>query len=244
MTMNGIDVSKYQGKIDWKKARSCGVEFAMIRAVSSNKNGLYVDPYFHSNVEGAKAVGIHVGAYIYTYATNIPDVQREMAFLIHELKKHEFDMPIAFDIEYEPKILALSKETKTTLVKTAMSLLEQAGYYAMIYASKNFYDQLLDNKQLQSYDVWIAQYSSKCTASVKPGIWQHTSKGKVYGINGNVDLDIAYKDYPSIISGMSGGYKPAVKTYTFETGPMTEGDLFRFKELANGLDIPFTVKEV
>lgn len=228
MSWTGIDVSKYQGEIDWKKVKRAGYSYAMIRAVSSNKNGLYVDPYFEKNMKAAKEAGVKCGAYIYSYATNVNDTQKEIEYLLNVLKEFAIDMPIAFDYEYEPSILALTNEERTLIVRTACDLIEKAGYYAMIYCSCDFLKNKLNANELKQYDVWIAHYGECDDAALPYGIHQVSSTGTVPGVTGNCDVDIFYKQYDKIISPVKKtesadeAAKEPQKTITF--GPMSEGD--------------------
>lgn len=232
MSYVGIDVSKYQGDIDWTKVRKAGYRYAMIRAVSSNKTGLYVDPYFEKNMRNAKAAGVSCGAYIYSYATNEKEVKKEIDFLLNVLNKFEINMPVAFDYEYEESILALTNEERTNNVRTACEMIEKAGYYAMLYCSCDFLRNKLNASELSDIDVWIAHYG-KCEDSPLPvGIHQVSNTGIVPGIKGNVDIDQFYKAYDTFIapvklgSTTSGGStEDAAKTTKSITfGPMSEGD--------------------
>lgn len=115
-------------------------------------------------------------------------------------------MPLVYDMEYEPGILALDNATRTAMVKAFLGELEAAGYYAMLYCSTNFLKTKLNYNELTSYDIWAAQYGPSCNSPLPYGIWQYSSTGSVPGISGNVDLDIVYKDYPQIIknAGLNG----------------------------------------
>lgn len=228
MSWVGLDVSKYQGDIDWAKVRKAGYKYAMIRAVSSNKNGLYVDPYFRKNMEAAKAAGVKCGVYIYSYATNEDEVEAEINFLLNELKTFALDMPVAFDYEYEPSILALTNAERTQNVRKACKMIEDAGYYAMLYCSCDFLRNKLDYTELAGYDIWIAHYGECNDAPLPVGIHQVSSTGIVPGIKGNVDIDMFYKAYDTFVKPVTKtddaptDTQNGVKTITF--GPMSEGD--------------------
>lgn len=214
--IKGIDVSKWQGDIDWQKVRQVGIQHAMIRAgYGSNAN--QIDPKLQANVDGCEANGVHYGFYWYSYATNAAEARAEAKLMLSTIKNYKPDMPIAYDIEYEPSILALDNATRTAMVKAFLSEVEAAGYYGILYASTNFISTYLNYNQLTAYDVWAAQYGSQCTCTMPYGMWQYTSSGKVNGISGNVDMDMIYKDYPTIIkaAGLNGWPK---------TGNQTAGD--------------------
>lgn len=231
MQVKGIDVSKYQGLVDWNKAFKDGVRYAMIRAVSSNKTGLYVDPYLVKNVTNANKAGIHVGVYIYTYATTVEQAKKEIKFLMNAIKGLNIELPVAYDMEYEPGILALTKAQRTAVAKAALEAIENAGYYAMIYCSADFYKNYLNYKELSAYDLWVAQWGNKYSVPVTPGIWQYSNTGSVNGVVGNVDLDYFHKDYPAIIKSAGlNGFAKGTQTPTgnvIKVGPMSKGDFDR-----------------
>lgn len=211
MSVQGIDVSKWQGNIDFAKVKAAGVQFAMLRAgygkVDSQK-----DPKFEQNYKDAKAVGLPIGAYHYSYAKSIEGAKQEARACLSWLKGKQFEYPIAFDIEDKSQA-ELGKATLTAIIKAFCEELEKAGYYVCIYASKYWLDKKLDMEALKAYDVWVAQWADKCTYNGAYGIWQNSDNGKVNGINGRVDTDIAYKDYPQIMraNGLNGYTKEAAK---------------------------------
>lgn len=154
---------------------------------------------------------------------------------------YKIEYPVAYDIEYgthDGKATGYKYDKKTNaanntaIVAAALKAIEDAGYYGMIYCSRDFYLNYLEGAKLSAYDVWEAAYTSKDTAAVVNGIWQYTSTGGVPGITGNVDLDVAYKDYPAIIktAGLNGftASKPTTDTTptlkTIKAGPMSAGD--------------------
>ena len=204
--MKIIDVSKWQGNsIDWEKVKAAGIEGAMLRA-GYGKLASQKDPTFERNYAECKRLGIPVGTYWYSYAANTAEAQQEAQVFLQVISGKQFELPVAYDIEYEPCILSQTNAQRTRLVKTFLGQVEQAGYYGMLYASTDFIANKLDYKELARYDVWAAQYGPKCTCPMPYGIWQHSSTGKVDGVPGNVDMDIAYKDYPSIMkaAGLNG----------------------------------------
>lgn len=199
--MKIIDVSKWQGNsIDWDKVEAAGVEGVMLRA-GYGRYASQKDPTFERNYSECKRVGLAVGAYWYSYATTATQAAQEASVFLDVLAGKQFELPVAYDIEYEPGILALTNAQRTQLVKTFLSMVEQAGYYGILYASTDFIANKLNYRELTRYDVWAAQYGPKCTCPMPYGMWQYTSTGKVDGISGNVDLDTGYKDYPAIIKG-------------------------------------------
>lgn len=195
---NGIDVSQYQGNIDWQAVKDSGIDFVIIRA-GYGKELYQVDPYFYSNIEGAQAVGIDVGIYWYSYADNSDTARREAEVCYELIKNYSLDYPVYFDIE-EPKHSNMSIAQTSVIVDTFCSEMENRGYYVGVYSYANFLQSHIYRSVLEKYDVWVAQYSSNLTAySGHYGIWQYASTGQVNGISGNVDMNYCYKDYSQII---------------------------------------------
>ena len=200
----GIDVSKWQGDIDWSKVKASGISFAMIRLGYGSSDGTQcgVDSYFHKNVVNAVKAGVNVGCYFYSYAMSVEAARKEAQFVVNTLKNYKgvFTYPISFDLE-DPKQQSLGKTVLTNMVIAFGDTIEKAGYWCSLYSNLNWLNNILDDSKLTRFDHWVAQWASACTYSNKSitGMWQYSSKGKVNGINGNVDLDIAYKDYPTVI---------------------------------------------
>ena len=196
----GIDVSKHQGTIDWQKVKETGkVQFAILRAGYGRYYPSQVDQTFEYNYQQAKKLNIPVGAYWYSYATNVDEVKQEMACFLKTVQGKSFEFPLYFDQEYEPGIVALSNEVRTDIVKAALEELKKAGYTAGLYCSADWINNKLNYSSLTNCELWIAQYSSSCTSKLPYGMWQYSSSGSISGITGNVDLNHCYKDYPSII---------------------------------------------
>lgn len=216
MEKRGIDVSKWQGTIDWVKVAKSNVSFAMLRAgygrVSSQK-----DPTFEDNYNNAKAAGIPVGAYHYSYAKNVAAAKQEAEVFLSWIKGKQFEYPVAFDIE-EGSVFNLGKNTVSEIIDAFCSAVEAAGYYVCVYTNKNWLDNVVSAEIKSKYDIWLAQWTSTPSYNGAYGIWQYTSSGTVEGISGRVDLDIAYKDYPSIMKskGLNGF------TSTPATNPSTQ----------------------
>lgn len=200
MELKGIDVSRYQGTIDWDKVKASGIGGAMLKTVSTNKSfgGIYIDPMFERNYAECKRLGIPVGVYYYTYAQDQATADKELAKLKEALSGKTFELPIAVDVE-DNKLKPLSKSALTNLVSYAAKKIESWGLYAMVYTYTYYANTELDMDALSAFDLWIADYTGKRPAR-KHGMWQYTSKATVPGISGNVDKNHVYKDYPSIIS--------------------------------------------
>lgn len=206
---NGIDVSRWQGDINWSLVKNAGIQFAMIRA-TYGADGL--DVYFNTNYIAAKKVGIPVGAYHFAYATTPEQAVQEAENCHKNLNGKEFEYPIAYDMEYN-KIAELGKEKVSEIAKAFCEKMESYGYYVCIYANKFWLDNYFTDEIFAKYDIWLAQWTAKPTFERVYGIWQKSSKGRVDGINGYVDLDESYKNYPSIMkfNGLN-GFKKANST--------------------------------
>ena len=212
MKIFGIDVSKYQGNVDFAKAKASGLQFVMLKAVSTNNTGLYIDPYFERNYAECKRLGIPVGVYYYTYAQDKVYADKELALLKKAIAGKQFEYPVVIDVE-DNKLKPLSKAALTDLVEYAAKVIESWGCYAMVYTYLYYSRTELDMNRLAKYDLWVAHYAAACGYTGAHGMWQYTSTGKVPGVNGNCDCNFAYKDYPAIIKGAGlNGYgktKPA-----------------------------------
>ena len=194
-----IDVSRYQGTIDWNQVKS-HVGGAMLKTVSTNKSfgGIYIDPMFETNYAACRRLGIPVGAYYYTYAQDAATVQAELDKLHQALEGKTLTLPVAVDVE-DNKLKPLSADALTDLVVYAADAIESWGLYAMVYTYTYYSQTELNMDRLSAYDIWIADYRGKRPAR-KHGMWQYTSTGRLEGIAGSVDLSHVYKDYPTIIA--------------------------------------------
>ncbi|PYG86719.1 GH25 family lysozyme M1 (1,4-beta-N-acetylmuramidase) [Ruminiclostridium sufflavum DSM 19573] len=199
----GIDVSKHQGVINWDKVKAAGIEFAMLRAGFGNNN---IDGQFKRNIKECNRVGIPVGVYWFSYALNAEMAAREAWQCIEAIKPYKVEYPVCFDLEYDTvryakeKGVKIDKTKATTFVKAFCTEVEKSGYFAMNYSNQDYARSMFDMDYLSRFDLWYAYYNKNCSRN-DAGLWQYTSSGKVTGINGNVDLDIAFKDYPAIIRG-------------------------------------------
>ena len=214
MKIRGIDVSKYQGNVDFAKVKASGVQFVMLKAVSTNNTGLYIDPYFERNYAECKRLGIPVGAYYYTYAQTKDYADKELQLLKKAITGKQFEFPIVVDVE-DNKLKPMSKAALTDLVEYAVKAIESWHCYAMVYTYLSYANTELDMARLASYDLWIAHYASACGYKGAHGMWQYSSSGSVPGVNGRCDMNYAYKDYASIIkkAGLN-GYSPAAPVET------------------------------
>lgn len=201
-----IDVSRYQGAIDWAQVAAAGYKGAMLKTVSTNHklskraDGLYIDPTFEDNYRNAKAAGLDVGVYYYTYATSEAMADAELALVRQVVYGKELTMPLAVDVE-ENKLKPMSTLDLTNLTAYALEQVEKMGFYAQLYTYTHYSNMELDMGRLANrWDVWLADYTGKTpNVTFNYNAHQHTSKGSVPGITGNVDLNVTTLNYPKII---------------------------------------------
>lgn len=219
--VNGIDVSHHQGDIDFAKVKADGMRFAMLRAGYGWENqSEQTDRKFHQNYKNAAGIGLPCGSYHYSYATTVQEAQKEADFFLNIVKGCRFDYPVAFDIEDKTQA-NLGRDRLTDITIAFCDKVEKAGYYVSVYSNLDWIRNRLDMGRLKRFDLWFARYNDK-PGYEGMGMWQYSSTGKVAGIGTNVDMNIAYKDYPSIMraKGLNGYAKdaPAQKKYTVKSG--------------------------
>ena len=192
----GIDISKWQGNIDWNVlASSKCVDFVIIRAgVSLDK-----DTKFEANYAGCKKYKIPCGVYFYSYAKTIAEAEAEAKTFLKTIAGKQFEYPVYFDIEDKSQ-MNLPKKLLTDICIAWCDIVEKAGYYVGIYSNPDWFINRLDTSRLTMYDKWLAHWASKpMWGNEFGGMWQYSCQGKIAGISGDVDLDESYRDYPSII---------------------------------------------
>ena len=185
----GIDVSKYQGNIDWAKVAKDGVRFAILRAGSQDNNGPYVDPYFEKNYTGAKAAGLKVGAYVFTYGKTEEEQNKELNVWLTALQGKTFDYPVFVDVEADQ---LKNVSNLTNLVKRMMDILDQKGFIPGWYSYTNFINSYIDANALKDYPLWVADYRDSIGYKGDYMMWQYSSSGTIDGISGDVDLNLDY----------------------------------------------------
>ena len=194
-TMIGIDVSAWQDEVNYKKVKDAGVEFVMIRIGygHTSKNEIVIDKRFKENIKNAKEAGLLVGLYFYSYANTIDKVKEQTKWINETLNGEKLDLPIAFDWEdwSDFNSYNMSLTDINLIAKTFITELEKYGYEGMLYSSKYYLEKVWG---INKYYTWLAHYIDKTNYTGKYAIWQLSSRGKVDGINGDVDLDILYKE--------------------------------------------------
>ena len=197
----GIDVSKYQPKVNWAQVKASGVDFVIIRVgYRGYGSGVMVeDPYFKSHIAGAKAAGLKVGVYFYSQAVTVEEAVEEASMAIQLCSGYGLQYPIYFDTEATGTGVGradnLSKTQRTAIANAFCQTVRNSGYKAGVYASKSWFYYQLDYSQLSQYDIWLAHYASSTDFSHRYDMWQYTGSGSCPGISGAVDLNWAYKVY-------------------------------------------------
>lgn len=208
-----IDVSKHNTVVDWKKVKESGVEGVIIRA-GYGRHISQKDPTFDTYYSGAKAAGLNVGAYWYSYADSPADAKVEAAVFLEAIKGKQFDMPVYFDIE-EEKHVAMGKTMCTAIAAAFCDVMEQAGYFCGIYSFDNFFNSNLEKSVQQRYSCWVANISREPQFCTSYGMWQYCWVASVKGVSGNVDISNCYKDFPKIIKAASlNGYGKNAAKYS------------------------------
>lgn len=205
----GVDISHWnnkKGTPDFKKMKAAGVEFVILHA-GYGKYANQKDPFFETNYAAAKAAGIPIGAYWYSYAVDVAGAKAEAKTFLDVIKGKQFEYPVYFDVE-EPKQFKTGKANVSAIIDAFCSTVEAAGYYVGLYMSTSHLKSYVTDDIKKRYTLWVAQYASKCTYSGagSVAIWQATSKGRINGVIGNVDVNYAYIDFPAEIKakGLNG----------------------------------------
>lgn len=203
---NGIDVSKYQGNVDWEAVRADGVDFAIIRA-GYGRYASQEDPYFDQNMRNAKAAGIACGAYWFSYAESPADAVQEAEVFAQVIEGYQFEYPLVFDIEASIHT-KMTKEEVSAIITAFCSTMEEKGYYISVYSYAYFLNTYVYQSVLEKYDIWVAHFDTARPSYSKTsyGMWQYSSTGTVDGIQAAVDLDYSYRCYPNIMTrnGLNG----------------------------------------
>ena len=195
-----IDVSRWQGTIDWEKVKSTEYRGVMLRALGNKGGNPYFDPCFEKNYAGAKAAGLDVGVYYYTNASCEKLADEELAVLRQALRGKELTLPVALDLE-SPSLAGMPYGNLSNLAAYHLEQIEKMGFFAQLYTYTSYANVHLDMTRLAGrWDVWLADYTGKTPkVDFKYNAHQHTSKGRVPGISGNVDLNVTTVNYPRII---------------------------------------------
>lgn len=220
--MQGIDVSAYQGKIDWQKVKASGIKFAILRCGFGSDMAKQDDSQFKRNADECARLGIPFGVYLFSYANTKEKAKSEADHVLRLVKGMKLSYPIFYDLEDADTTQKCSAKEIGDFAEIFCNAIEKAGYKPAIYANKYWFTSILTDSRFNKWDKWVAQYASKCTYSGKYTMWQYSSKGSVPGIAGSVDMNLCYVDYPSMILGCEPTPKPVEKkgySGTFPTLP-------------------------
>lgn len=197
----GIDVSTWNGTIDWNQVAKSGVSYAIIRCGyrGTTKGGLIEDNKFTTNAKNATGAGIKIGVYFFTQAISEAEAVEEASMCLSMVEGYKLTYPIFIDVESgsgDARANGLSKESRTAIVKAFCKTISNSGYKAGIYANKNWLTNKLNTSELTGYTIWLAQYASAPSyTATRYDLWQYSSQGSIKGISGNVDLDLSYLGY-------------------------------------------------
>lgn len=198
LSHKGIDVSKYQGNIDWKSVKEDGVEYAFIRlGLRGYASGEIVpDNYYEQNMRGAAEAGVDVGVYFFTQAITVEEAKEEAAYVIEQLEDYEIKCPVVFDVEMitngNGRANTLSKEERTDICIAFCEAIKEAGYIPMIYGNIKCFTKMVDMERLEVYEKWYAFYDQYMYFPYEVSVWQYTESGTVKGIEGKVDMNISF----------------------------------------------------
>ena len=240
MSIKGLDVSEFQGEVDWERVKAAGYKFAMLRAGYGYNT---IDKQFRRNASECNRIGLPVGVYWFCYAFSPEKAVQEADGCIDIISEYRLDYPVCYDIEQasadyiEKQGVSFTPALAKNVVKSFCDRIEAKGYYAMFYTNRNFLDTYLGTELSKRYAYWYARYADRFDGT-DCGIWQYTSTGSVPGITGNVDLDLGYTDYPSVIkkaglnhlsaSSPSPSPIPEYITYVIQPGDTLSGIARRY----------------
>ena len=202
MASKGIDISKHNGTIDFTKVKADGVKFVMIRAGYGANN---IDPQFKRNISECNRLNIPCGVYWFSYALTPAMAVKEAEYCLTAVKPYCLEYPIAYDYEYDSvnyakkKGASVNKNIASAIVLSFCGKIEQAGYYVINYSNKDFLTNYFNDEVNKKYGLWLAHWTDALKPSQNCQIWQYSSKGKVNGINGNVDMNKSFVDFPKVI---------------------------------------------
>lgn len=234
MNVKCIDVSRYNGNIDFKKVKASGIKNVIIRCGFTGYGSSQTtneDANFETNYKKAKEAGLNVGAYYYAVALTEADAKREAAFVLSLLKGKQFELPIYYDVEdnhstsgygvLKQNMQGLSRAKLTSVVNTFCETVQNAGYFVGVYSGKYWFRDNLDMNVINRYTIWLAHWTTKTDYTGPYAMWQYTYTGSVAGISGNVDMNEMYMDFPTIIKskGLNGFTKKE------QTKKYVEGDI-------------------
>lgn len=199
MAIKGIDVSEFQGKINWDKVKADGIKFAILRVGYGMDLESQDDKYIERNIEECERLGISLGVYLFSYANTTAKASSEAEHTLRLIAGHKMPLGVWYDIEDNNTSGSVSKSTLTDIINKYCSIIKEAGYDVGIYANLNWLNNKIENSVQNKWPVWVAQYNSECQYKKDYVMWQYSSSGKVDGISGNVDMNYYYGELDTTI---------------------------------------------
>lgn len=197
--LKGIDVSEHQGVINWDVVKS-QIDFAILRVGFGDNIASQDDKYFKRNADECTRLCIPFGVYIYSYATSIGQAKSEAEHVLRLIKGYKLDYPVYYDLEDSPTTGKCSNELIADMAEVFANIIQANGFWCGVYASTYWWNSKLTDSRFNNWVKWVAQYNNICTYQGSYDIWQYASDGSVNGINGNVDMNYCYVDYPGKIN--------------------------------------------
>ncbi len=194
----GIDVSTWNGNIDWNQVKNSGVSYVIIRTGfrGSTQGALVEDAKFKQNIQGATAAGLKVGVYFFTQAINEVEAVEEASMVLNQIRNYKISYPVFIDVESSGgRADGLDSATRTRVINAFCQTIQNSGYRAGIYANKTWLNQKMNVSALSGYKIWLAQYNTQVTYGGRYDMWQYSDKGKIPGISTNVDMNLSYMGY-------------------------------------------------
>lgn len=194
-----IDVSFWNGKVNWEKVKP-QVDGVILHVGYGSNMTTQDDKRFRENADACTRLGIPFGVYIYSYANTKTKAVSEAKHVLRLIKNYKLSYPVYLDME-DKKQAKLNRKLLGDIAELFCNQIKKAGYYPAIYANKYWFESILTDSRFNNWDRWVAQYASKCTYQGDYSMWQYSDKGRVVGINAAVDMNYCYVDYPAIIGG-------------------------------------------
>lgn len=221
--LKGVDVSEWQGQIDWDAVKKDEIDFAILRCGYGMNLEEQDDIWFKRNALECERVGIPYGVYLYSYADTVEKAASEATHVLRLIKGRKLEYPVYYDLEDVNTTGKCSQDLILQMSKKFVGILEDAGYWVGIYANLYWNEAYLTDSWYDTKARWIAQYNSECQYNKDYGIWQYSSSGIVNGISGCVDMNISYFDYPALIreagkNGLTFSQSQTETVYTVKSG--------------------------
>lgn len=197
----GVDISRYQGEVDFYQLKDAGIDFVMLRvgARGYSSGEIMMDETFADNIQKASEAGLDIGVYFYSQAVTQEEAVEEANMVIESLGEYKLQYPVAFDMEYvendTARVEALSRVDKTNITKAFLDTIQAAGYRTMIYGDKEWLIKKIDLSKLTAYDIWLSQDADIPDYPYKFAMWQYTTSAQINGIDGYANLNICFIDY-------------------------------------------------